>query len=98
MNKIIITTLFAFLITLSHAQAEESLLDKAKDLERQSKAIQNSMHKEVLDLMSDGEKEALSDKLDAQIFEAKSINSQLRNQFRNLDPSTQTNILLRGSN
>jgi len=56
------------------------------------------MHKEVLDLMSDGEKEALSDKLEAQIFEAKSINSQLRNQFRNLDPSTQTNILLRGSN
>ena len=96
MNKIIITTILTFL-TFSLAHAGDSLADKAKNLERQSKAIQKSLYKEVVDSMSDGEREALSDKLDSQIQEAKAINSQLRNYFNNLDANAQRDILLRGS-
>lgn len=84
-------------MSISTLQASESLADKAKDLETQSRAIQKSLHKEVVDVMSDGEKEALSDRLDVQIQEAKEINSKLRNYFNNLDPNAQRDILLRRS-
>ncbi len=95
-TTLFILSFFSFLLS-PLAIADESLVEKAKSLEMQSKAIQRSLYKEVVDGMSDGEKEAMSDKLDTQIQEAKSINSQLRNYFNNLDANAQRNILLRGS-
>ncbi len=97
MTKINILFLSFLLSFASHAGEGSSLTNKVKQLENHSKALKNSMHKEVVEAMSENDREIMAEKIDNQITEIKRVHQQVRDQFNNLDANTQRQILLRSA-
>ena len=93
--------LFIALVLLgsfSNAFADEKANEinaKLERIESLSIAIGKRMHPEVMEALAAGDKEAILERLTAQEDEMKKINSQLREQFNQLSPEAQRDILLR---
>lgn len=85
------------LLTTATFAGDDGLLGKVEQLERQSRALKNSMHKQVVESMSENDRLLMSDKVDVQTQEIKRLHQQMRDQFNNLDPDAQREILLNSS-
>lgn len=96
MKKLFIA--FVLLASFSNSFADEKAKEINAKLERiqsLSIAIGKRMHPEVMEAIPAGDKEAMLERLIAQEDEMKKINAQLREQFDQLGPEAQRDILLR---
>lgn len=96
MKKLFIALVLLGSFTQSFADDKVKEINaKLERIESLSIAIGKRMHPEVMEAVAAGDKEAILERLTVQEEEMKKINAQLREQFDQLTPEAQRDILLR---
>lgn len=88
------------LVSMSQSFAsdqKDQINQKLERIENLSIAIKKRLHPEVFEALPVAEREAMLERLTTQESELKRLNSQLREQFDQLDHETQRKILIRQS-